>query len=144
MLLRKAGKIEKLTEYLHMQLARHKDFDSFLDDLNPSERTICLFLKQLIQLNFPELTVTWGYGVPYFKGRKRIFFLYPASMPYSGIQEGVNLGFTRGYQLSNDHGLIQMGQRKEVGYICLTHLANISSEQLLEILHEAILLDGIQ
>jgi hypothetical protein len=64
-------------------------------------------------------------------------------MPFSGIQEGVNLGFTRGYQLSNDHGLIQMGQRKEVGYICLTNVSSVSSEQLLEILHEAILLDGM-
>ncbi|MBL7808466.1 MAG: DUF1801 domain-containing protein [Saprospiraceae bacterium] len=137
-----AGKIEKLAEYLHMKLAKHKDFDSFLDDLTPEERSICLYLKDLLQGNFPALSVTWAYGVPYFRGRKRICFFYPASLPYSGITEGVNLGLVKGYLLSNDQQLINMGQRKEVGYIQIRRPNQIPSETLLEILHEAILLDN--
>ncbi len=134
--------IEKLGEYLHMKLAKHKDFDSFLDDLTPEERTICMYLKDLLQENFPELRVTWAYGVPYFNRKKRICFFYPASLPYSGITEGVNLGLVKGYLLSNDQQLIHMGQRKEVGYIQIQHPNQIPADTLLEILHEAILLDN--
>jgi hypothetical protein len=124
-----------------MKLARHKDFDSFLDDLTPEERTICLLLKNLIQDNFPELRVSWAYGVPYFSAKKRIFFLYPASFPYSGINQGVNLGFTRGYLLSNTQGLLDMGSRKEVGYLCIPFPGAIETDVILEFLHEAVLLD---
>lgn len=124
-----------------MKLARHKNFDTFLEDLTSEEHNICLYLKDLIQGNFPELRVSWAYGVPYFIGKKRICFLYPASFPYSGILQGVNLGFTQGYQLSNTQDLLEMGNRKEVGYIKIQHPGAISNDVLLEFLHEAVLLD---
>jgi hypothetical protein len=124
-----------------MKLARHKDFDSFLDDLNSDERNICLCLKGLIQEIFPELRVSWAYGVPYFSGKRRICFFYPASFPYSGIQRGVNLGLVRGYQLSNVQELLEMGDRKEVGYLHIQYPGAISTDIILEFLHEAVLLD---
>ena len=125
-----------------MKFAKHKDFDSFLDALTPVERTICLRLRGLIMDNFPELKEIWAYGAPFFKGRKRLCFLYPASLPYSGIKEGVNFGFNRANLLSNDHGLLDLGNRKEVAYIAVLTENDIREDQYLEILHEAVILDN--
>ena len=126
-----------------MKFAKHKNFDSFLDALSLEERAICLRIRDLIMQNFPELKETWSYGAPYFSGRTRICFLYPASLPYSGVKTGVNFGFVKGYLLSNVQGLIDMGDRKEVGYIPVLTEKDVNEALFLEILHEAVLLDGL-
>ncbi|MBK7939960.1 MAG: DUF1801 domain-containing protein [Lewinellaceae bacterium] len=95
----------------------------------------------MLQTNFPELKEKFGYGVPYYWRFSRICFLYPASFPYSGINSGVAFGFARGRLLSNDQGLLDLGGRKEVAYIRLLSEKDIREEPLLEILHEAVLLD---
>lgn len=126
---------------MSVKFAKFKNFDSFLDALTPVERVICIRIRGLILDNFPELEETWAYGAPFFKGRKRICFLYPASLPYSGVKEGVNFGFTRANFLSNDHGLLDIGDRKEVAYIAILAEKDIREDLFLEILHEAIILD---
>ncbi len=124
-----------------MKLAKHKDFDSFYEDLLPSEKSICLRLRELLLAHFPELKEKFGYGVPYYWRHSRICFMYPASFPYSGLKEGVAFGFARGHLLSNEQGLLDLGERKEVAYIRFSSEKDIQEEPLLEILHEAMLLD---
>lgn len=124
-----------------MKLAKHKDFDSFYEDLLPAEKSICLRLRDLLQTHFPELKEKFGYGVPYYWRYSRICFIYPASFPYSGMESGVAFGFARGYLLSNEQELLELGERKEVAYIRYLSEKEIRDEALLEILHEAILLD---
>lgn len=124
-----------------MKLAKHKDFDSFSEDLLPTEKSICLRLRHLLMTHFPELKEKFGYGVPYYWLYSRICFIYPASFPYSGMDTGVSFGFARGHLLSNEQGLLHLGDRKEVGYIRLHSEKDIREELLLEILHEAVVLD---
>lgn len=124
-----------------MKLAKHKDFDSFYEDLLLSEKSICLRLRELLLTNFPELREKFGYGVPYYWRHSRICFMYPASFPYSGMEAGMAFGFVRGHLLSNEQGLLDFGERKEVAYIRLLSEKDIREELLLEILHEAVLLD---
>jgi hypothetical protein len=125
-----------------MKLAKHKDFDSFQADLLLAEKTICLRLREMLLAHFPEMKEKFGYGVPYYWLHSRICFMYPASFPYSGIEEGVTFGFARGHLLSNEQGLLDLGNRKEVAYIRLLSEKDIREEPLLEILHEAVLLDA--
>ncbi|MFN0215188.1 MAG: DUF1801 domain-containing protein [Saprospiraceae bacterium] len=127
-----------------MKFAKHRDFDSFLEALTPSEQEICLRLRNLILQNFPNLRETWAYGAPFYKGRGRICFLYPASLPYSGVKSGVNFGFNRGHLLSNEQGLLQMGDRKEVAYIPVLFEKDIQEVLFLEILHEAVIIDNVE
>lgn len=124
-----------------VKLAKHKNFDAFLDALTPLERSICLQMRNLIIGNFPELRETWAYGAPYYKGKSTICFLYPASLPYSGLEYGVHWGFAKGYLLSNVQHLLVQGNRKQVAYVSLQSLQDIQPDLLLEILHEAWLLD---
>lgn len=128
---------------MSVKFAKHKNFDSFLDALTTEEQAICLRIRDLILQNFPELKETWAYGAPYFSGRARICFLYPASLPYSGVKTGVNFGFTKAYLLSNVQGLLVMGDRKEVGYIPVLAEKDVNEILFLEILHEAVLLDEL-
>ena len=128
---------------MRVKLAKHKDFESLLEAITPEERVICLRLRDLVLEHFPKLRETWAYGAPYYKGKSRICFFYPSSLPYSGISSGVNLGFAKGYRLSNVQGLLQMGERKEVAYLHLTHFSTVPEAVLLEILHEAVLLDEL-
>lgn len=124
-----------------MYLAKYKDFESFFEDLLPAEKSVCERLRSLLLTNFPELREKFGYGVPYYWRFSRICFLYPASFPYSGMDSGVAFGFTRGHLLSNHQGLLDLGGRKEVAYVRLLSEKDIREEPLLEILHEAVLLD---
>lgn len=122
-------------------LYKFRDFDSFYEALLPSEKPVCLRLRTLIAENFPEWKEKFGYGVPYYHRRSRVCFIYPASFPYSGQAAGVAFGFARGHLLSNEQGLLEMGARKEVGYIHLRNEKDIRENELLEMLHEAALLD---
>ncbi len=125
-----------------MKLAKHKDFDSFFEDLLPAEKVICLRVRELLLRNFPNMKEKFSYGVPYYWVFSRICFLYPASFPYSGSEAGVAFGFARGHLLSNEQGLLDLGGRKEVAYIRLLDEKDVREEPLLEILHEAVLLDA--
>ncbi len=125
-----------------MKLAKHKDFDAFIEALLPTEQAICLRLRALILENFPELKEKFSYGAPYYFGSTRVFFMYPASLPYSGFTEGVRLGFARGHLMSNEQDLLDMGDRKEVGYVLLQREGDVRESPLLEMLHEAVLLDA--
>ena len=142
--MRKECNFQKLVESLSVKFAKYKDFDSFLDALSPSEQRICLRIRELILQNFPTLKETWAYGAPFYKGRSRVCFLYPASLPYSGVKAGVNFGFNRGSLLSNEQGLLHMGDRKEVAYIAILTEKDIQEDLFLEILHEAVILDNEQ
>ena len=124
-----------------LKLHRFQDFDAFYEMLLPAEKAICLQLRALILDHFPALREKFGYGVPYYHRFSRICFMYPASFPYSGHSEGVALGFTRGRLLSNEQGLLDLGDRKEVAYVLLRAAREIREEPVLEIVHEAVLLD---
>lgn len=124
-----------------MQLHKFRDFETFYHHLLPVEKGICQQLRLLILENFPHLREKFGYGVPYYHQHTRICFMYPASFPYSGQKEGVAFGFTHGHLLSNEQGLLEMGTRKEVAYFPLLSTKDIDENTLLEILHEAVLLD---
>lgn len=124
-----------------MNLAKHKDFDSYYEALLPEEKSVCGRLREMLLVNFPELKEKFGYGVPYYWRFSRICFLYPASFPYSGMDTGVAFGFTRGHLLSNEQNMLDLGVRKEVAYVRILSEKDIREEPLLEILQEAILLD---
>lgn len=125
-----------------MKLAKHKDFDSFYAELLPAEKSVCLRLRDLLTGHFPEFREKFAYGVPYYWRYSRICFIYPASFPYSGMESGVAFGFARGHLLANEQGLLDLGERKEVGYVRLFSEKDIREEPLLELLHEAVLLDA--
>ncbi len=113
----------------------------FILDLPSSEQSLAGRLRGLILECIPDVEERLSYGVPYFYRFSRICFIWPASAPNSGHDEGVLLGFCRGHLLSNENGLFDMGQRKEVGIVQYRSLREIDEDAVRETLYEAVLAD---
>ena len=86
----------------------------------------------LLDLN---LTSKIRFKIPFYYGRSWICYLNPIKTG------GVTLAFIRGNELSNSHGILESKNRKQVMSIDFDGVEDIPSESIMEIIHEAILLD---
>lgn len=120
-----------------MTFAKHDNFESFFAALLPEEQAVVTRLRTLILEHFPRWREKMSYGVPYYFGRRRICFIWPASVPPSGLAAGVCLGFAQGYRLADPCGLLDMGGRKEVGMIVFLHEKDVREGAVLELLEAA-------
>lgn len=75
------------------------------------------------------------YQIPFYYRNSWICYLNP------GKKGRVEFAFTRGNELSNSQGLLDSKGRKQVLSIEYQSLEDVNEEILIEILHEAILLD---
>jgi Domain of unknown function (DU1801) len=116
--------------------------DDFLIDLPADERNMATQLCKIIRNTSDRLTEKLAYGVPYFYGKSRICFIWPASKEAITIEHGVMLGFCSGHLLSNANGLLQSRGRKEVWDVVYTDICQINERAIRENLNEAILLDA--
>jgi hypothetical protein len=114
--------------------------EEFIYDLPQDERDICSRLREIILSAAPDLEEKFYYGVPYYFRHKYITCIWPASSK-AGPKHGVFIGFCWGNLLSNEQGLIEMGNRKRFGLIRYRDVKEINPVPLLEILHEAIMVD---
>jgi hypothetical protein len=114
--------------------------DLFYYELPKEEREMSLLLRDIILRAAPDFDEQFSYGVPYFFRNRRVCCIWPASSP-AGPPKGVFLGFCNGNLLSNEQGIIEMGNRKRFGLIRYFDVREIREEPILEILHEAILVD---
>ena len=96
------------------QKIEKNDIESFLYNLPDKELVIVEYLRELVFECIPNCEEKLSYQVPYYYGKKRICFIWPASIPMSGIDEGVVLGFCKGCDLDNGNNFLDQGSRKEV------------------------------
>lgn len=76
---------------------KFQSFVEFWDFLPENERIIVDVLRQIILENLPSICKEkLAYNVPYYYGNKRICLIWPGSIPWGGIREGVLLGFCQG------------------------------------------------
>ena len=124
-----------------------RDVQEFIEGLAADERIIVKRLRDLILDADPRIVEKLSYGVPYFSRNRRLFFLWPASaLPFSTgrkqIAPKVTMGFCYGNLLSNDQGLLQQENRKQVSTISINTLADINERLLREIVNEALIADA--
>lgn len=100
---------------------------------NPQKEAM-LYLHELIT-GFPGVTDKITYKIPFYYRKSWLCYLNPTK------NNAVELGFTRGAELSNEQGLLQAKGRKQVSSITFASVKQIPHEILLEILQEALLLD---
>ncbi len=116
------------------------DCDTFYVDLPKNEQVLAVSLREIVLSCSPDFREKLSYGVPYFFRNTRVCFIWPASVKY-GPKEGVLFGLCRGAWLSNEQGLVEMGNRKEVGMIPILKPSDINQVAITQIIQEAILLD---
>lgn len=112
-------------------------------DLPADERIMVSRLRTLILETDPRLQEKLSYGVPYFYHNRRICFLWPASLvpPCNKPKHQVTLGLCYGTLLSDEQGLLDKGNRKQVCTIGFSSLKEISDQVIREIILEAVLVD---
>lgn len=94
------------------------------------------FLRHLILDIAPNVEEKISYRIPYFSYHGPLCYLNPQF-------NGVDLGLTRGVELSNKQGLLQQKGRKQVSTIRFHSLAEAEehAQSVRQILNEAIILN---
>jgi hypothetical protein len=91
-------------------------------------------LQQLILASAPQLEEKLSYGIPFFYYLGRLCYL-------NTHRHGVDIGFCRGFELSNEQELLEARDRVEVKTITYQSPDAIAESPLREILQEALLLN---
>ncbi len=86
-------------------------------------------------MSFPKMTTKIRYKIPFYYRRKWLCYLNPIK------NNGVELCFLRGSELSNEQGILEPTNRKTVRGISFYSLDIIDEKILREIINEAIILD---
>lgn len=113
--------------------------EEFFFDIPKENREICERLRAII-LSAADFEEKLHYGVPYYFRHRPVTCIWPPGV-WGGARRGVFIGFCRGNLLSNEQGIIEMGNRKRFGLIRFYNVKEIKEEPLLEIIHEAIMVD---
>jgi len=112
------------------------NIDDLYESLPEEERLIATILRDIIRDTLPEIREKKSYGVPFYRGKKTICYVWPASITWGGKQqgEGVTIGFYQARKL--DHGgFLEFGTKKVIGHHRFLAAEEIEVEQL-----EAVLL----
>ena len=105
----------------------------FIIEQPPELRPILKKLRYLILSASPQIEEKLVYNIPFFYGKRRIFYLNP-------LKDGVDLGFCDGYLIS-ENPLLKIKARTQVRTIFYENLSDIDEEILLPLIHEAVIID---
>lgn len=116
----------------------------FLLSLPDHEAALVKRLHEIVITTLPELQCKFSYEVPYYFGKRRVCFIWPASKGASGVKDGVLLGFCEGHRIGDESGSMKMENRKQVGVIVYTSLKQIDPEVIIPLLQQAWLVDKMK
>lgn len=119
------------------QQVKYRNISDFLEDLEESELKIVNYLREIILENAPECTEKLAYNVPFYYRRYRMCFIWPASIPWGSVQEGVALGFSYGANISG----LEVMPKQEIGRKIYHSVDEIDKQEVIHLLNEAMLLD---
>lgn len=121
-----------------MQDLSFRTVQEFLDFLPADELSIVEKIRDLVYQAIPDCHEKLSYNVPYFKRHANICFIWPGSIPWGKVrQEGVRLGFTKGYLLQDDINFLDKGNRKEVYWKDFRSMEELDEVTLLTYLSRA-------
>ena len=116
-----------------------RTLEDFFEQCSPPERVMIYELMQIIQ-DCAELQIKISYGVPYFYGNRRVFFLWPASAAF-GPKSGLLFGFCQGAMMVDQHGYLDRSERKQLATLTLHSVADVPEQVLREYIQQALMLD---
>ncbi len=118
-----------------------QSIDECLRYLPPAELKIVACLRNLILECIPDAKEKLSYNVPYYFRHARICFIWPSCIPWGKIPEGgVVLGFCKGHLLS-DTSYLNTDNRKSVFSKVFFQSGDIDSNQVRQLLYEAVVID---
>jgi hypothetical protein len=129
---------------MKMQAVKFNSVDEFLDFLPEDELKMVNVLRKLILDSVPGIEEKLSYNVPYYKKRKGLFFIWPASVLWGKKQTytGVRFGFQQGYLLADENNFLDKGGRKQVYWHDFASVNEIDIDLLKAYIFEAALIDS--
>lgn len=127
----------------NVQKTKFNSVGEFLDFIPEEELIIVEALRDIILDTISPVKEKLAYNVPFYYGHSRICYIWPASIPWGGIEKGVAIGFCRGHLLSDDIRYLERKNRKEVYTKTFTLLDEPNTDLLRSYLFEAKEIDKI-
>jgi Domain of unknown function (DU1801) len=119
------------------QKIKFKNVGDFLDSLPDNELKIVEVLRDLVLESIPDCKEKLAYNVPFYYRHSRVVFIWPASVSWGAVDNGVVLGFCKGTQLFD----LDTTDKKTVERKVFTSAKDINMNEIRQLLYEAILLD---
>ena len=113
---------------------------NFLAHLPPEELKLVEALRDIIRDTLPDAREKLAYNVPFYYRHRRICYLWPASVPWGRVKEGVIVGFVRGGEMGT---LSPTPSGKGLDRVTFLHPSDIDEELLRAQLFEAAELDDL-
>jgi len=110
--------------------------DDFFENYQGATYALLQRLHAIIT-SLPGVEGRLTYNIPFYYRNTWICYLAPAK------DGSVELSFTYGSELSNEQGLLDARGRKQVSGVVFRRLSDIPEDTLLEVLHEALLVDDL-
>lgn len=126
------------------QKLKFRNVDDFLDHLPENELKIVELLREIILTEIPDVKEYLAYNVPFYSRHGRICYIWPASVPWGHIKNGVALGFTRANEIIGSEDLLDFGGRKSIGILTFLTSKEIDVDIVRVLLQEAVELDKIK
>lgn len=121
-----------------------KSLLEFWEYIPEQERIIVDVLRQIVLKHLPSYCKEkLTYNVPFFYGKRRICLIWPGSVPWGGIREGVLFGFCYGNKLKDPTHYLTHGTNKQVFYKIFHSPEEIEYEAIVGLLKEAIEVDNL-
>jgi hypothetical protein len=116
---------------------------ALLEFLPTEERALTERLRELIISEVPELNERLSFNVPFYKGRRDVCFLWPASVLWGKTKtyEGVRFGLSYGSLVPGCEPYLQRGERKQVCWRDLQELTDDDERRIRTVLRAAIVVD---
>ena len=112
----------------------------FLAHLPEDELAIVEALRAIVLDCLPDAHEKLAYNVPFYYRHRRICFIWPASVPWGKVDEGVVLGFVRGGEMGT---LSPTPKGKGMDRVTFLRSSDIDEELLRAQLFEAAELDDL-
>ena len=107
---------------------------NYILDQTKDNQIIMQYFHDLLT-SFPRLTTKIRYKIPFYYRKSWVLYLNPQK------KGGIEICFLHGCRLGNEHGLLEMKNRKQVAGITFKKISEIPEETIYKIIQEAFLLD---
>jgi hypothetical protein len=132
-------------------MAASVSIEDMLATLPKAERVIVDRLRNLIRECLPKALEKefYGLGIPFYRHHRLICYVWPSSVlwetdkPDPKKKGVVTLGFSQGYKMSNDEGLLLAEGRKQVYNMYFRNLSEIDDNVVSGLLFEAGMIDDV-
>ena len=111
------------------------NLDIFLEDLSENQRSIVLYLHDLIT-SYPQVNIKMRFNIPFYDRFSWFCYINPKRKI-----DGVELCFIHGNKMPDTSGLLEFRGRVQVGGVLIHGLQKLNEEAIILLINEALMVD---